>query len=237
MAQRKTAKKEVVEEVKTEVAEVKEAKTYSKEEVDTLIAQAVAQAVAQAMAKSETAKVVNVKEEVPPVRMIFMDDCADDNVLYFGQNGKFGIITGPIGYINVPKDAWFGEFRDNMVQNFLAQRKLVVLDGLSDAERELHGVSYKKGEVLEEVLFRTLLDHVAELPEIFKRLCPAMRQIVASRFQTGYDAGDQRVLKNRDVIVKLNKISKEDFKDAPDGDPRKNGLFANIVRGLNKNDE
>ena len=232
MATRKTVKKET-EEVKNETPEVKEERTFTAEEVQTLIAQAVA----QAMADSEKAKVLNVKEEVPPVRMLFMDDCSDDNILYFGQNGKFGIITGPIGYINVPKDAWFGEFRDNMVQNFLAQRKLIVLDGLSDEEREMHGVSYKNGEVLEENMFRTLLDHVHELPEIFKRLCPAMRQIVATRFQTGYDAGDPRVLKNREVIVKLNKISKEDFKDAPDGDPRKNGLLANIVRGLNKNDE
>jgi hypothetical protein len=37
--------------------------------------------------------------------------------------------------------------------------------------------------------------------------------------------------------VKLNKISKKDYADAPDGDPRKEGLLSNIVRGINKKDE
>lgn len=226
MATKKTTTK--VSEAKVE----KEKELFSKEEVNELIAKAVAEAIA----RTQTS-VVQVSTEKPMVKMCYMDDCADDNVIFFGVNGKFGSITGPIGYINVTKESWLGEFRDNIVQSLLAKRKLIVLDGLTDEERTMHNVNYAKGEILDENLFRTLLDHIDELPEVYKNLCPSMKQIVATRFQTGYDNNDPRVLRNRDIVVKLNRISKKDFLDAPESDPRKEGLFINIVRGLNKNDE
>lgn len=220
---------------KKKTTEAEAPKTFTAEEVNKLIANALDEYIKAHPA--EQPKVVQVSTEKQLVKMLFMDDCSSDNVLFFGPNGKFGSITGPIGYINVAKDAWLGEFRDNLVQMLLASRKLIVLDGLTDEERTMHNVNYADGEVLDEALFRTILDHIEELPKIYKKLCPAMKQIVASRFQDGYDAGDPRVLQNRDIIVKLNKISKKDFEDAPADDPRKNGLFINIVKGLNKNDE
>ena len=223
------AKKKTTEVTQEPVVETH--KTFTYEEVQKLIENAIREYA------SAQPNVVQVSTEKPLVKMVFMDDCSDDNVLQFGINGKFGSITGPIGYINVPKDEWLGEFRDNLVQTLLASRKLIVLDGLTDEERTMHNVNYADGEVLNEQLFRTILDHIEELPKIYKKLCPAMKQIVATRFQTGFDAHDPRVLQNRDIIVKLNKISKADFADAPDNDPRKNGLFINIVKGLNKNDE
>lgn len=210
-------------------------KTFTAEEVNKLIANALDEYIKSHPA--EQPQVVQVSTEKEMVRLLFLDDCSDDNVLAFGVNGKFGTITGPVGYLNVTKEAFLGEFRDNLVQMLLASRKLIVLDGLTDEERQMHGVNYAEGEVLDERLFRSILDHIEELPNIYKKLCPAMKQIVATRFQTGFDAGDPRVLRNRDVIVKLNKISKKDFADAPAEDPRKNGLFINIVKGLNKTDE
>ena len=230
MAQRKTTKKEVAqEEVKTEVAE---AKTFTEDEVKSLIAQAVA----DALAKAQT-NVVQVSTEKPLVKMLFIDDCSDDNVITFGINGKYGTVTGPVGYINVAKDEWLGEFRDNQQQMLLKARKLIVLDGLTDEERAMHGLDYKPGEVLDEKMFRNLFDHMDELPEIFKKLCPSVRAIVAARLQNGYEANDPRIMGNRDILVKLNKISKKDYADAPDGDPRKEGLLSNIVRGINKKEE
>lgn len=228
MATRKTVKKET-EEVKIEKASEK---TFTEDEVKSLIAKAVSDALAQAQAN-----VVQISTDKPLVKMLFIDDCSDDNVLGFGANAKFGTITGPIGYINVPKDAWLGEFRDNQQQMLLRERKLIVLDGLTDEERVMHGLDYKPGEVLDEKMFRNLLDHMDELPEIFKKLCPTVRAVVAARLQTAYDAGDPRIMNNRDIIVKLNKISKKDFTDVSPEDPRKDGLLSNIVRGLNKNDE
>lgn len=218
---------------KTE-AEVKaeEAKTFTQDEVQDMIAKAVA----DALAKAQT-NVVQVSTEKPLVKMLFIDDCSDDNKLQFGANGKFGTITGPIGYINVSKDDWLGEFRDIQQQMLLKERKLIVLDGLTDEERIMHGLDYKPGEVLDEKMFRNLFDHMDELPEIFKKLCPSVRAIVAARLQNGYEANDPRVMGNRDILVKLNKISKKDYADAPDGDPRKEGLLSNIVRGINKKDE
>lgn len=230
MAQRKSVKKDT--EKKQEAAEVKEQETFTKAEVQSLIAEAVA----AALAKAQT-NVVQISTDKPLVKMLFIDDCSDDNVLGFGFNNKFGTITGPIGYINVPKDEWLGEFRDNQQQMLLRTRKLIVLDGLTDEERVMHGLDYKPGEVLDEQMFRNLLDHMSELPDIFKKLCPTVRAVVAARLQTAYDAGDPRIMNNRDIIVKLNKISKKDFTDVSPEDPRKDGLLSNIVRGLNKNDE
>lgn len=232
MAQRETAKKEVVEEVKTEVTETKENKSFSEEEVNAIVAKAVAEALAKAQSN-----VVKVSPEKEFVRMLYLDDCSNDNELFFGPNRKFGSITGPVGYINIAKDDWLGEFRDNLVQSLLKSRKLIVLDGLTDEERKLHDVEYSDGEVMDEKLFRNLLDHIKELPEIYKKLCPAMKQIVATRIQTAYDAKDPRVVRNREIIVQLNKISKKDFSGASENDPRKGGLFVNIVRELNKNEE
>ena len=227
------AKKKTTETAQETVEEPK--KTFTADEVNKLIANAIDEYIKSHPA--EQPKVVQVSTEKEMVRLLFLDDCSDDNVLAFGVNGKFGSITGPVGYLNVTKEAFLGEFRDNLVQMLLASRKLIVLDGLTDEEREMHGVKYADGEVMDERLFRSILDHIEELPNIYKKLCPSMKQIVATRFQTGFDVGDPRVLRNRDVIVKLNKISKKDFADAPAEDPRKNGLFINIVQGLNKNDE
>ena len=239
MAQRKSVKKETV---ATETAEVKE--NYTQDEVNLIVEQAVSKAVAEAVAKAlaeaaakQQANVVQISTDKPLVKMLFLDDCSDDNVLGFGVNNKYGTITGPCGYINVPKDEWLGEFRDNLVQMLLRERKLIVLDGLTDEERVMHGLDYKPGEVLDEQMFRNLLDHMNELPEIFKKLCPTVRAVVAARIQTAYDSGDQRVFGNRDIIVKLNKISKKDYENASQEDPRRDGLLSNIVRGLNKNDE
>lgn len=227
------AKKKTTETAQETVEEPK--KTFTADEVNKLIANALDEYIKSHPA--EQPKVVQVSTEKEMVRLLFMDDCSDDNELRLGANAKFGTITGPIAYLSVPKEAFLGEFRDNLVQMLLASRKLIVLDGLTDEEREMHGVKYADGEVMDERLFRSILDHIEELPNIYKKLCPSMKQIVATRFQTGFDAGDPRVLRNRDVIVKLNKISKKDFADAPAEDPRKNGLFINIVQGLNKNDE
>ena len=227
------ARKKTNETEQETVTETKQ--TFTAEEVNKLIANALDEYIKSHPV--EQPKVVQVSAEKEMVRLIFMDDCSDDNELRLGANAKFGTITGPIAYLSVPKEAFLGEFRDNLVQMLLASRKLIVLDGLTDEEREMHGVKYADGEVMDERLFRSILDHIEELPNIYKKLCPSMKQIVATRFQTGFDAGDPRVLRNRDVIVKLNKISKKDFADAPAEDPRKNGLFINIVQGLNKNDE
>lgn len=229
MATRKSTKKEVAQEVKAEVAEPK---TFTEDEVKDLIAKAVAEAVAKVQTN-----VVQVSAEKPLVKMLFIDDCSDDNVITFGINGKFGTVTGPVGYVSVAKDDWLGEFRDNQQQMLLNERKLIVLDGLTDEERELHGLNYKPGEVLDERMFRNLFDHMDELPEIYAKLCPSLRAVVAARLQNGYDSNDPRVMGNREILVRLNKISKKDYADVPDGDPRKEGLLWNIVRGINKKEE
>lgn len=207
---------------------------YTEEQVRLMVEQAVAKAVQSTMASQP--QVVRVSADTPVVKMVFMDACSPQNYIQFGTNGKFGSITGQYGKINVTKEAFLGEFRDAMVQDLLAKRKLIVLEGLADEERDAYGVKYRENEILPEHMFLNTLDDTDKLLEIYADLCQTYREMVAKRFASAYEAGDQRIMQNRDLIVKLNRMSKKDYEHLPDGDSRKNGAFYHIVLGLNAKD-
>ena len=78
MAQRKTTKK--AEEVQETVSPTPE-KQFSESEVNAIVQAAVAKAVAEAMEREQT-KVVKVSSEKEFVRMLFLDDCSNDNELF-----------------------------------------------------------------------------------------------------------------------------------------------------------
>lgn len=206
-------------------------KTYSEDDVKILLEQAVGKAVQEALAAQP--QVIRVSADAPIVKMMFQDTCATDNFIQFGTNGKFGAITGQYGKLNVTKEAFLGEFRDSMVQDLLARRKLIVLDGLTDEERVAYGVSYKPNEIMPEEIFRNMLDYPERLIEMYSALCPSYREMVAVQFSTAYEKNDPRVMQNRDLVVKLNKLSKKDYADLPADDIRRNGAFYQIVKGLN----
>ncbi len=217
------------EEKKTAKAEKEE--TFTRADVERLVAEAVAKAVASVQ---QTPQVVSVAQEAPQVTLRFQCDCSPEHQLMLGVNGKFGIITGKSGTFKVPRDAFFGEFRDSVVQALLASRDLVVLDGLTDEERELYGVKYTDGEVLEPQAFHKLLDMGDELCDVFPKLCMNYKEMVARRFADAFERGDRRV--TRDLVLKLNALSKQDYVGLPPEDIRRKGLFHRIITQMNIKD-
>lgn len=211
-----------------EKVQTKKEEMFTRADVEKLVADAVAKAMASVQTPPQ---VVSIAQEVPQVTLRFQSDCSDENQLMLGVNGKFGIITGKSGTFKVPRDAFFGEFRDSVVQALLASRDLVVLDGLTDEERELYGVKYTDGEVLEPQAFNKLLDMGDELCTVFPKLCMNYKQMVARRFEDAFAKGDKRV--TRELVKALNELSKADFASLPPEDVRCKGLFHRVITQMN----
>lgn len=211
-------------------------KTFTEEEVAHLVEEATRKAVAAALeAQRNTApQIVHVAADEAKVVMRFQSECSKDNRIDFGPNGMFGSIQGQSGTLTVAKSDWTGRFRDNVVQALLASRELVVLSGLTDEEREIYGVNYYDGEIMEPKVFATMINMGKDLIAIFPDLCVAHKEMVARRFTDAYERGDGRV--TRELVTKLNQISKKDYRHLPEGDVRRKGAFAYIIEQMNRMD-
>ena len=130
---------------------------------------AVALAVAKAMenvpqAPPQTVVINNTKEEM--VTLLYMGAVAEDSTVSLG---KLGEIIGRGGTRDIPKK----EFLQNItpaISNRLKDRRLIVLDGLTEEERERYSVNYKDGELLSANVYHKLLSMgEAEVINIFKK--------------------------------------------------------------------
>lgn len=211
-------------------------KTFSEEDVQRMIAEAL-QAQNEAFAKQMDAarpQVIQVAPETEKVVMRFQAEVADDNEAVFGEGGYFGKIVGKRGILTIPKTEFVSRFRDLRTQWMLEHRWLIVLSGLTDDERELYGVNYKPGEILDDKAFIKMLDMKdEELLAIFPDLCVQHREMVAKRLTGDYFQRGPRPGAYRDFITKLNNISKKDYAELPDGDARRKGALAPILEDLN----
>lgn len=207
--------------------------TYTRSQLDEIVAAAVAKALAEQAGKEPN--VVKVSTDTPMVKLRFQCECSPVNVIRFGPNGKFGAITGKTGILTIPKEAFLGEFRDNLAQKLLASRELLVIDGLTDEEREMYGVSYKKGEYMDEKAFAKMVDMGNDILEIYPDLNPTYKAMVAKRFAEEYEKHPKKI--SRSLVVKLNAMSKKETKDLPKGDPRKQGAFHQVIEAMNRADE
>ena len=207
---------------------------FTLEQVNAMISKAVADALEQA-AKEAEQKVIRVAADTPMVKLRFQCECSPVNVINFGVNGKFGSITGKSGMLTIPHDSFVGEFRDELVQTLLASRELIVIDGLTDEEREMYGVSYRKGEYMDEKVFAKMVDMGDELLDIYPDLNQTYKDMVARRFAEEYERNQKRI--PRDLVKKLNEMSKENTGDLPKGDIRKRGAFIGVIEAMNKADE
>ena len=206
--------------------------TFTKDEVQRMIMEALAR-----QRDEIRPQVITVSPETEKVLLRFQAEIADDNVAVFGAGGYYGQITGKTGMLSVPKSEFTSRFLDENARWMLKQRWLVVLSGLDEQERELFGVNYREGEVLDEMAFMKLLDMKAEeLLEVYPKLCMSYKEMVARRFVTAFHNGDVRVTTKRALVKSLNDMSKADYKDLPDSDPRRKGAFASILEEMNKRD-
>lgn len=171
-------------------------------------------------------QVIQVAADTEKVTLRFQSECAQDNVASFGPGGLYGQITGQTGTLMVPKNEW-SRFMTDQVRFLLKTRQLIVLSGMDEDERELYGVNYKEGELLDRKAFQKILDMGEDLVNIFPGLCRSHQEMVAKRFTEAFNNGDARAM-DRDLLVKLNAITKENGQK---------GMFTKLISMLNKQDE
>ena len=85
-------------------------------------------------------QVIQVAADTERVHFLWQADVADYNLVTFGPGGMYGSITGKTGTFSVPKNE-LSRILDDRTRRFLERRWLIVLDGLTDDERESLGVA------------------------------------------------------------------------------------------------
>ena len=230
MKKAREAKKALEAAEKVEAAEETNAPAvFTAEDVQRMIAEAMAKQQAEfskQLAQVQTPQVIQYSGDSEKVIMRFQAEVADDNVAEFGQGGMFGKVTGKRGTIQIPKSE-FSRFYTEQTKWMMEKRWLIVLSGMTDEERELYGVKYRPGEVLDDMAFAKMLDMTdEEMLQTFPALCDSCRDMVARRVRDAYSKRDHRVVGRLDLVRALNRMSKEDYNGLPDSDLRKKGLFA-----------
>lgn len=222
---------EATEKAPETTAKAPENSTFTLEQVQKMIEEALQKRDAEA----KKAEGLTAASTDGVVTMFFQAEVNDANEIHLGPNGKFGTITGRHATITIPKRDFIGEFRTTTVQNLLKNRNLIVTDGLTDSERKIYGVDYRQGEYLEPEVYQRLIDMGDKVLEIFGGLNVTWHEMIASKFAEAYE---NKTLKcSRECLVKLNKMSKKDYKDLPKGDERKKGGFYGIIHQMNAADE
>lgn len=231
---RKPAVKET--EAKAENKPVEAPNGFTEEQVNQMI-EAALQKQREAFAREMDTvhpQVIQVTAETEKVVLRFQAEVADDNEAVFGDGGYFGKITGKRGILTIPKSEFVSRFRDLNVQWMLENRWLIVLSGLTEEEREMYGVNYRPGEILDDKAFMKMLDMKdEELLNIFPDLCVQHREMVARRLMTDYFQNGPRPGHYRDFITELNNVSKKDYANLPENDARRKGALAPILEDLN----
>lgn len=196
-------------------------KKFTADEVDDIVKKAVAEALKQAqLDQSKQEQVVMQVKKDEFVTLLFLGAIADGTVVALG---KLGQINRAGGTIDIPKST-FLQGMDYKVERMLQSRKLIVVNGLTEEERERFGVNYREGELLTQSMFYKLLDFDAkDIAQIYESLCPEHKRLVATMFITAYEKGDIRV--NAEKVKALNKLSKTIDKD---------GLFTPILESMGK---
>lgn len=236
MKKAREAKKALEAAEKVEAAEETNAPAvFTAEDVQRMIAEAIAKQQAEfskQLAQVQTPQVIQYSGDSEKVIMRFQAEVADDNVAEFGQGGMFGKVTGKRGTIQIPKSE-FSRFYTEQTKWMMEKRWLIVLSGMTDEERELYGVKYRPGEVLDDMAFAKMLDMTdEEMLQTFPALCESCREMVARRFRDAYSKRDHRVVGRLDLVRALNRMSKEDYNGLPDSDLRKKGLFATLLSDM-----
>lgn len=225
---RKTAVKEQEQEIKTEAVK-EEQHGYTEEQVQQMIAAALAQFKAEQQKEQPKAE---EHRESDVVTLRFHDEINDSNIILLGENGRYGQIIGKDWTGQVNKMDFIGSFRTPTVQQLLSNRELIVLDGLTDEERKLYGVCYEDGEFVDPVLYNRLVKMDGDtLIDIYEKLNKTWRKMVAIKFAESYEHGELKV--SRSTLVKLNRISRKDNEEYPEGDLRRRGAFRGILDKMN----
>lgn len=214
-----------VTENKAKVSEVKTTskKQYSSEEIANVLNTPEAQAAMQKMIAEMLAKqsqpVMQVnyqKEEM--VTLLYMGAVAEGSMVTLWEGFE---IQGRGGTRDVPKREFLQHLSQGVIKR-LKDRRLIVVDGLSDDERERYGVKYTDNELASVDIYYKLLSYDEDkIINIFKNVCNSHKTIIASLFKTAYKNHDNRI--NQPLIERLNKVSK--LVDSE-------GMFSDILKDM-----
>lgn len=194
--------------------EAKTEKTYSQAEVEELLAAAIAKL------QKETA---TAKKDDEYVTLVYMGIVAPKSTILLGteNNRGLGEIQGRGGIRTVRKSD-FVEKMNPQIAKRLKDRRLVVVSGLTDEEREEYGVKYEEGELLSRDIYRKLFNLTDDkILEIFKSACYQHKKIIATLFIDEYVKGNNKI--NQGLVEKLNDASKEVDAD---------GMFTPILKDM-----
>lgn len=210
---------------KAKVSEVKTTskKQYSSEEIANVLNTPEAQAAMQKMIAEMLAKqpqpIMQVnyqKEEM--VTLLYMGAVAEGSMVTLWEGFE---IQGRGGTRDIPKKEFLQHLSQGVIKR-LKDRRLIVVDGLSDDERERYGVKYTDNELASVDIYYKLLSYDEDkIISIFKNVCDSHKTIIASLFKTAYMAHDNRI--NQPLIERLNKASKT-------VDPK--GMFSDILKDM-----
>lgn len=207
------AKEDVKKEENKEYELLKEQNEVLKKQMEALMEQ---------MREMQKPQVIQVSADSPNVHLMWQAEVADDNVVAFGDGGRYGTIKGKRGEFFMRKTD-FSTIIDESVRFYLANRWLIVLDGLTQEEREVYGVDYKDGEYLDKKAFSKLIEIGSDILNIYPNLCEGNKKMVSQRYADAFNNGKPI---DRDVVEKLNEMSKTP--QNPRGD------FVQIVEAFNR---
>ena len=209
--------------VKAEPKEQKEEKKYTAEDISAVMNTPEAQAIIQAMLakaleeQKNTIVVAPVQDE--NVSLLYMGNVASDSVVHL--NDTLGDIQGRAGMRYIPKRTFLENLTPSVTKR-LKNRRLIVLDGFTDEERERYGVKYTDGELLSPDIYQKLIGMSDDkIAEIFEKACAKHKEIITTMLIDAYQANDRRVTQS--LVERLNEISKAT-------DP--NGMFRAILKDM-----
>jgi len=164
-----------------------------------------------------------VAPKEPDVKILYVDSALPNNEVSIGP-GRY--ISGSGRIFTVPLSVFEGEFQNQLRTMLINKRKFIILSGLDKEQRQQYNCDYSEGEVIRsegtfDFFFR---GPVQDAVKAFSLLCKEHRELVAYRFASAYEAGDNRVTRER--VEALNEISKQDY-------PEGIGAFTEILKGIN----
>ena len=156
----------------------------------------------------------------PNVSIIYLDTVMPGNRIEIGR-GR--VITGSGRRFSVPLSYFEGEFMTPLTSRLLQRRSFLVLDGLTDDQRELYGCLYRPGEVIfSEGSFGFFLRESEELLPALAALCPEHRDMVLRRVLTAREENNLSL--SRGTLVSMNKLSRLDHNGY--------GLLEELIKSL-----
>lgn len=220
---------EVAPELKGETVEVPKSAsvaaepTFTMADVQKMVAEAVAKATANIQAAPTVVpQIVQIANDTEMVQFLWQAEVAEDNTVFFGEGGLYGQVTGKTGSFYVPKKD-LSRVLTELNRYFLKKRWLIIVSGLTDEEREVLGVDYKDGELLDKQAFAKMVELGDKMLEIYPNLCEGHKKMVAQRYAEAYQSGSPYV--TRGLVVQLNELSKT--AKNPKGD------FVSIIEEMN----